>query len=252
MRFAFAFSSAVAVLLTASHGHAASINLATGLDSGGVLQTTGDALDANWQVTGAVNPKSPPSAFVVGTTTADAGFGGGWIANGRNSSWIAANPDDTLGNGLEIFTRTFTVTNSKTAAIINGAWTIDDAGSLFLNGHLLSTLSLDFNGPVLTHTTQLNPFTTTPSDFVRGVNTPTMVITSTDDFIEGARLEGTLITHPTGHHHQHGGHNTSLSVADSPLSVPETPLPAALPLFATGLGALGLLGWRRKRKLKAA
>ncbi len=29
---------------------------------------------------------------------------------------------------------------------------------------------------------------------------------------------------------------------------PATPLPAALPLFATGLGALGLLGWRRKRK----
>jgi hypothetical protein len=31
-----------------------------------------------------------------------------------------------------------------------------------------------------------------------------------------------------------------------------TPLPAALPLFATGLGALGLLGWRRKRKALAA
>jgi hypothetical protein len=30
-----------------------------------------------------------------------------------------------------------------------------------------------------------------------------------------------------------------------------TPLPAALPLFATGLGALGLLGWRRKRKAAA-
>ena len=27
-----------------------------------------------------------------------------------------------------------------------------------------------------------------------------------------------------------------------------TPLPAALPLFVTGLGALGLLGWRRKKK----
>ena len=27
-----------------------------------------------------------------------------------------------------------------------------------------------------------------------------------------------------------------------------TPLPATLPLFASGLGALGLLGWRRKRK----
>jgi hypothetical protein len=31
-----------------------------------------------------------------------------------------------------------------------------------------------------------------------------------------------------------------------------TPLPAALPLFATGLGAFGLLGWRRKRKNAAA
>jgi hypothetical protein len=30
-----------------------------------------------------------------------------------------------------------------------------------------------------------------------------------------------------------------------------TPLPAALPLFATGLGGLGLLGWRRKRKTQA-
>jgi len=31
-----------------------------------------------------------------------------------------------------------------------------------------------------------------------------------------------------------------------------TPLPATLPLFATGLGALGLLGWRRRRKVRAA
>jgi hypothetical protein len=31
-----------------------------------------------------------------------------------------------------------------------------------------------------------------------------------------------------------------------------TPLPAALPLFATGLGAMGLFGWRRKRKNDAA
>jgi hypothetical protein len=28
----------------------------------------------------------------------------------------------------------------------------------------------------------------------------------------------------------------------------DVPLPAALPLFATGLGALGLLGWRRKKQ----
>jgi hypothetical protein len=32
----------------------------------------------------------------------------------------------------------------------------------------------------------------------------------------------------------------------------ETPLPAALPLFASGLGAMGFVGWRRKRKNAAA
>jgi hypothetical protein len=33
---------------------------------------------------------------------------------------------------------------------------------------------------------------------------------------------------------------------------PTTPLPAALPLFATGIGAMGFVGWRRKRKAQAA
>jgi hypothetical protein len=37
-----------------------------------------------------------------------------------------------------------------------------------------------------------------------------------------------------------------VSVTAAPVSA--TPLPAALPLFATGLGAMGLFGWRRKRK----
>jgi PEP-CTERM motif-containing protein len=42
------------------------------------------------------------------------------------------------------------------------------------------------------------------------------------------------------------GFITAFSVSPSPV-----PLPAAWPLFATGLGALGLLGWRRKKKLAA-
>ena len=34
-------------------------------------------------------------------------------------------------------------------------------------------------------------------------------------------------------------------------SVETTPLPAALPLFVSGLGAIGILGWRRKKKTTA-
>ena len=44
-----------------------------------------------------------------------------------------------------------------------------------------------------------------------------------------------------------------LGIGDGSATVSDstTPLPAALPLFATGLGAFGLLGWRRKRKQAA-
>jgi hypothetical protein len=52
---------------------------------------------------------------------------------------------------------------------------------------------------------------------------------------------GTDVTHQ-------GPFNASFSLT----GVSDVPLPAALPLFATGLGALGLLGWRRKRKALAA
>ena len=34
--------------------------------------------------------------------------------------------------------------------------------------------------------------------------------------------------------------------------VSATPIPGALPLFASGLGAMGFFGWRRKRKISAA
>lgn len=43
------------------------------------------------------------------------------------------------------------------------------------------------------------------------------------------------------------GHGT----ISAPVPAPVVPLPGALLLFATGLGALGLLGWRRKRKQAA-
>ena len=51
--------------------------------------------------------------------------------------------------------------------------------------------------------------------------------------------------------------SSDLSFADAHLTVTNpnlssTPLPSALPLLATSLGAMGLFGWRRKRKNAAA
>jgi hypothetical protein len=46
------------------------------------------------------------------------------------------------------------------------------------------------------------------------------------------------------------GDDNTIGLLANPAST--TPLPAALPLFATGIGGLGLLGWRRKRKAQAA
>jgi hypothetical protein len=47
---------------------------------------------------------------------------------------------------------------------------------------------------------------------------------------------------------QTSGLFSSASLVVTSPSVVATPVPAALPLFATGLGALGLLGWWRQRK----
>jgi len=49
-----------------------------------------------------------------------------------------------------------------------------------------------------------------------------------------------------------GGGNSNIGLVTGFNDPAPTPLPAALPLFTSGLGALGLLGWRKRRKAATA
>jgi uncharacterized membrane protein len=65
-------------------------------------------------------------------------------------------------------------------------------------------------------------------------------------------LAGQIVGRATDGFHDEAFLLTPCNTCGQPLVLPlDTPLPTALPLFATGLGALSLLGWHRKRKKTA-
>ena len=71
--------------------------------------------------------------------------------------------------------------------------------------------------------------------------------TSTDTFI-GFNFPTLGLTPGTYEWTWGSGPDQSFTIQVGPLTRSAVPLPATLPLFATGLGALGLIGWRRKQK----
>jgi|SRR5579862_9047382 len=172
------------LIVAASQARADVINLATGLDSSGNVWATGDGLDANWAVTSADDPENYGSGYTVFPNNAD--WYGGWVANSTTSDWIAGNPNVTA-NGPLTATRTFSLDASQLAGatFADTAWTLDDGGTLTLNGHQLDALSGGNWG-------SLHSITIDPSFLIAGTNTLTMQITDTDNFLEGERFEGTL------------------------------------------------------------
>ena len=207
----FAFASLAILTGTASATTIA--NLATGQDGSGNIQTTSGASDANW-----TQSVTSGAAQVVISSSAD--WYGGWLADDTTSAWIAPNAGIT-NNGPAPYTFTDTFNTSgyqlSSLAISGGMWAIDDGGTVSLNGNLLSTVGSGAWGG-------LTAFSVPNSDFVSGVNTLTITLTDSDEFLEAVRLEGTV---------------TGTAV------VTGTPEPATVLLSAAGLAALA---FRRKAR----
>jgi len=153
----------------------------------GNLITSGGLADVNWTVTNE-NTGALQAAETVYSNNADCY--GGWAANGPNSDWIARNANVT-NNGPAPYTfyRTFDLTGYNLSTVsISGAWTVDDAGTLSLNGITLATLGDGNWGSLASFSVP-----TGSSDFVQGLNTLAITITYDDEYLEGVRLQGTLV-----------------------------------------------------------
>ena len=167
---------------------AGTLNLSTGLDASNTLITLGNTLDAHWTVDQFSGGTAP--AKVVDATNADSGFPY-WSPNGPNSSWITIDPNTTHNDPFALvaysYYRTFNLTASEVAtAAISGVWGIDDGGNLKLNGNTLSSVPNDYSA-----TTSFSAAAGSGL-FVAGVNTLKITMTSSDNFLEAVRLEGTL------------------------------------------------------------
>jgi hypothetical protein len=130
---------------------------------------------------------------------------------------------------------------------------IDDRGVLQLNGATVASTGIFGGGPgtmVFTSGGLEDPFTfqygnsgaftSITTGFVTGLNTLQVIVNDTGTGIVGTLGGGTPF--PTG----------VIFAATVTYEVAQVPLGAASPLFTIGLGALGLLAWRRKRKGIAA
>ena len=172
--------------------------------------------------------------------------------NATGDQWFSMT--DSGGPGSHSLTQAFTIPNP--GATVNYSFQMfanNWAGVDFNNGRDFSTPTLVQNA-VVDIITGSDPFTTTdivailfgPGSDLPGENpNPWTTYTGTLFLAPGTYQIRFAETDNVFFFNQ-GVDNVSLSIGAEVV-----PLPAALPLFATGLGALGLLGWRRKRKQAA-
>lgn len=140
----------------------------------------------------------------------------------------------------------FNITGSST---YSGTLTIDTVGGSLTAADIVLSTPPDFTNILSSHQGATD-FVVSISD---GTTSPNPILTlSLDDggtlvgFAGGTIDAATVIGGCDLTSEQCRGIPQTLGSADLSAETTATPLPGALPLFATGLGGLGLFGWRRK------
>ena len=197
----------LAVFAAAGSAHAVTIDLSTGLG----LTTAGQP-DTNWVVGGGTLTGVAPAQLL--TPSAPNWFGD-WVPNDANSQWIGVTAANVSNGYNYSYQRTFSLTPLSLSTVsLSGSWTIDDGGVLLLNGFLISSLGSGNWGSLTAFSVPSGS-----SFFNSGLNTLTVLMTYSDNYLEGARLQGQI---------------TGSAV----------PLPAAVWLFVPGL--LAVIAIRRR------
>ncbi len=223
-----------------------------------VLATGSGAAQANLLTNGSfedttnfVNQGNDTMTVGVGSTTIS-----GWTVNGAASgndgvAWIG--PANPFGIAAQDGSYSLDLTGYTNGAPYAGvqqsvATTSGDTYALtfYLGAEIsgVGTYSIDACGGSTCQTSSVNIVTAGSGSPVNSWTLETLDFTATS----ASTLISLLGTNSGGVQEYIGLDNVNL--IDTGASA--TPLPAALPLFATGLGAMGLFGWRRKRKSAAA
>lgn len=177
-------------LVSASAAMAGTVNLSTGYDSTGALITTDLGCDANWVETAGPTPACTPMAQIV--MPEDLDWWGGWTGDGADpsagglaSDWITSDASSTAnGSPLPTYSISFYLAD-VTGASLSGYWYADDGGTIALNGNVLGS-----QGSCCTYAAPVSASAT--SDFVAGINTLTLSLNSSDDYLDGVRFAGSV------------------------------------------------------------
>ena len=174
----------------------------------------------------------------------------GWTATGELAWFASGQAGVTVVAGTHALDLTGFCdlgTNCGTAGAYGGVTqTVSTKiGDLYALSFLAGNYSLNTSQPTIVATVGGTPLSiplpaTTLASGVWDGTTITFIATTTSTVISFGGSGGAE------------GSTSYLGLDDVSLTdLSAVPLPAALPLFASGLGVLGLLGWRRKRKAAA-